>query len=334
MSARMYNVSDVMSMYASFEYRSVMDVACVRELVRFRTRMNAGLLLVPFSVLPIARVMSMDLDFLYRVAASGLCTKLFAGQIPEVMEMIPAMESFAEKCESPISLARAFLIVRGVRGARGTIWVRDVILEDSTFFNKDADMWAFVCSVWSSYKVVTEELHHGRFSWGGHSEGRHGGYSGGHFLQALATPHGYDAFESVAAALCPLIQKILSASSSSQYVLTSSDTCDVITAMEGCLLLRCNKKNEDSRIGSYNAMEFTRSLTNWAVYSDRVRLEPLTDTVWLSFIARQKHTDVYHELGLNTAADACVFLDKLKHIARPLISNIHVDPPVAVYAKS
>jgi hypothetical protein len=160
-----------------------------------------------------------------KLAAKGLSMKLYPHQIPELVALILGMEQASKALEQlgynlPTrvkALARAFVLLRLVRGVLGIPWVVQQLAAADSFacllnpaackrqkknernvrrkgsFQKRAKQWKpqhVFQHVGRMLLAAHKKEKHQPKTWAAHREQRHTGLSGSHPLRALTTPAG------------------------------------------------------------------------------------------------------------------------------------------------
>ena len=257
-----------------------------------------------------------DCDLLGVMAQTGIGSKLFAAFIPELVQMIIAIEALAGSNAPEVlenkrrAVSRAFLLARGVRGVSGVPWVLNYTLQHlASFMAETAGDFhsSFALPMFVAVGKESAEKHSGIHNPFGHREKRHTFYSGKYFLEALATMQGAIAFINVAESLCLECGLILEGQS-----LAPTFVLSTLSKIEGKLVLSVRRKKDNSvqftTPKEYNAMEFARILQSWGVYSGRVSEPPLTKSVWDEFTRRQtgkgtQDSQWWSDWGLGGAAE-------------------------------
>jgi hypothetical protein len=135
----------------------------------------------------IAMKVAPDCDLLGVMAQTGIGSKLFAAFIPELVQMIIAIEALAGSNAPEVlenkrrAVSRAFLLARGVRGVSGVPWVLNYTLQHlASFMAETAGDFhsSFALPMFVAVGKESAEKHSGIHNPFGHREKRHTFYSG------------------------------------------------------------------------------------------------------------------------------------------------------------
>ena len=152
-----------------------------------------------------ARVAAQEL--LMQVVSAGLGGKLFLEAIPELRTVMNSMDRLLEVgVHDPMSLAQAWLLLRGIRGARGVRWLADWLEEHTLLWTR---VWSIsvVSFLYRSFQELCRTHEDGSGNWACHNEGRHAGLCGRHFLLALCTDAGTAGLAEAVGPVSAIIQR-------------------------------------------------------------------------------------------------------------------------------
>lgn len=267
-------------------------------------------------------------DFMHRVAAAGFGGKLFAELVPEFMQLCASLDQIVlEHLGEPAVCARAWIILRGVRGKVGVEWAGRWMLAHRQDIGE-----GFTAD--SARRLLEDAIAHGATfhagarGWAGHNEGRHRGLSGMFFLEALASSAGFEAMQRVTSKVLPLMSEVLRGRVDAPAPLASGVVLELMDAVEGEFLLSTQPRCR--RAGPYNAMDFARGFYAWATQYGRVMDSDVSAAVWTAFQERQSGSGsgsvlVAHAcgyFGLRSGDDANRVLQSLRAVASPTVDIV------------
>ena len=115
-------------------------------------------------------------ELLMQVVSAGLGGKLFLEAIPELRTVMNSMDRLLEVgVHDPMSLAQAWLLLRGIRGARGVRWLADWLEEHTLLWTR---VWSISVAsfLYRSFQELCRTHEDGSGNWACHNEGRHAGF--------------------------------------------------------------------------------------------------------------------------------------------------------------
>ena len=265
---------------------------------------------------------------LERIAAAGLCPKVHIEFIPELMAIIRGLDEIARAsdCE-PDVVARAWVLLRGVRGLRGVQWMTGFLRDHWPELRRNLDR-RFARTIKSDLNAHGAAEHPDHPNWAAHAEGLHRGLSGRFFVEALNTAQGRKGVNEVVRELRPLVSAVLASTSQIPARLEADTVLQIMRLVQGRIVLRAQPKL--SRAAGYNAMDFARSFMSWAVLCRCAVEAPMSQEVWLELQQRQggKRRKISTASGDSTpndffhiasASDVEACLLRLRRCAVPLL---------------
>ena len=220
------------------------------------------------------------------MARVGLSVKLLFDQTPELVAMTHALEHISQDLLATAAaevaaqtLARAFVLLRAIRGTAGIKWAAARLLEETprALLRAGEDTQALKELAASLLQAIPE--HGGCWNGIGHREGRHMFLSGRYALEALsAFPEGA---AQAARLLSVVTRAMLEASPQQPSIGGQSPVLDIahillaFTACEGRLPLAVNRHGTACYANRYNALNAGWMLLGWGWRTSRVRLPEL-----------------------------------------------------------
>ena len=241
------------------------------------------------------------------IVAAGLCPKVHAEFIPELMAIVRGLDEVARACQSePDVVARAWVLLRGVRGLRGVEWTTRFLLDHLSELGAEMDSH-FAQILLNGLRAHGDAAHPGNPNWAAHAEGLHRVFSGPHFVEALTTPEGQQAINDIVRGVRPLMCAVLAGTPELPARLESTEVLRIMRIVEGRVVLRARPSL--ARAAGYNAMDFARSFIAWAVISRRAAEAPMSQEVWLELQRRQGGSHRKRKVAQPCDVTACDYFD-------------------------